>query len=90
VQKLQNWRISPRARQGLVLVTTLAIIGLAWVGISAVGTLLVVAFLRVGARADSEHDRVIVERTLGFAGVRHEHPLVIERVLQVASRRPRG
>jgi hypothetical protein len=71
-------------------VTTLAIIGLAWAGISVVGTLLVASFLRVGSKADREHDRVIVERTLGFAGVRHEHPLVIERVLQVASRRPRG
>jgi hypothetical protein len=71
-------------------VMTPAIIGLAWVGISVVGTLLVVSFLRIGAKADSERDRVIVERTLGFAGVRHEHPLVIDRVLQVASRRPRG
>jgi hypothetical protein len=73
----------------MALVTTIAIIALAWAGVAVVGTLLVVSFLRVGAKADTEHDRVLIERTLGLEGIR-EHPVVVARALHVASRRPRG
>lgn len=71
-------------------VGTLAVIALVWVGVSVVGTLFVVCFLRVGAQADEDRDALLAAERLGMERIRDEQPVVVARALDVVARRPHG